>query len=397
MPDSSRNFSQGTIRKIAIVHQAHFQAGGAATYESNLSDLARNITADSNFDLLELFPAGNGIPKQKRSQTGVSAKTHLYSKGFFQLVQILLHSFPMSRKFLKLLGFGSTQFELQLNKLGVNLVYFSSPNALALGIHTIPIITTVWDLGHRDLPNFPEFSSRGRWFFREFYYRKTIAKSKTIITDSVATGEKLEKIYGRPAGTWVSIGLLPKELESSRNFDLLPKQNYVIYPAQKWKHKNHHVLYAALQILRKQGVEVHLVETGADKGYASHLKKIARNCDVQDLILDYGFVHQSELALLMRNSKGLVMPSRLGPTNLPPLEAVMLGVPVAVSDVHQFDEFAGMPLTVCGVDAPLEWAEAIRKMIQGELPSLSKFEFCATNASEKLRRVLHEDNLTHES
>ena len=121
MPDSSRNFSQGTIRKIAIVHQAHFQAGGAATYESNLSDLARNITADSNFDLLELFPAGNGIPKQKRSQTGVSAKTHLYSKGFFQLVQILLHSFPMSRKFLKLLGFGSTQFELQLNKLGVNL------------------------------------------------------------------------------------------------------------------------------------------------------------------------------------------------------------------------------------------------------------------------------------
>jgi glycosyltransferase involved in cell wall biosynthesis len=389
LDNSEKNFRE-PARKVALIYLAHPQAGGAATYQSNLSQLAREISAASNIELLEFFPEQKEHLIRKRGAPAILDQTHLYSKGLCQLVHIFFLGLPIAGNLIAVLGFGTTKLERQLKQLGVNLVYFSSPNPLALGVHELPIVTTVWDLGHRDLPTFSEFSSRGRWLAREYYFRKTATQSSKIVTDSIATGRKLERFYGLSPVKWVSLGLLPKLIEPSTNLKIIPNQSYIIYPAQKWRHKNHKVLYSAIQLLRDEGQEVLLVETGSDKGYAAKLKKFSKKLRIDDLVLDLGFVEEADLALLIKNSKGLVMPSLLGPTNLPPLEAIALGVPAVVSDIHEFDGDLMALVGVCPAGSPRDWADAIKKMILGENEASPRVVFDSATAARMLKTILCE-------
>ena len=47
-----------------------------------------------------------------------------------------------------------------------------------------------------------------------------------------------------------------------------------------------------------------------------------------------GFVSNTEMRYLYKQSFALTMPSYFGPTNLPPLEAFQLGVPVIYGDIN---------------------------------------------------------------
>jgi hypothetical protein len=53
------------------------------------------------------------------------------------------------------------------------------------------------------------------------------------------------------------------------------------------------------------------------------------------------------------------MPSLLGPTNLPPLQALELGTPAIVSDAHAFDDVAQGMMTVVPALASDAWARAL--------------------------------------
>jgi glycosyltransferase involved in cell wall biosynthesis len=50
-----------------------------------------------------------------------------------------------------------------------------------------------------------------------------------------------------------------------------------------------------------------------------------------------GFVTREEYYALLKCSAGLVFPSMIGPTNLPPLEAQILGKPMSISDFHEIN------------------------------------------------------------
>ena len=47
-------------------------------------------------------------------------------------------------------------FEKKLIAHQIDLVYFLSPTSLALSLEKLNYITTLWDLCHRDNPEFPE-------------------------------------------------------------------------------------------------------------------------------------------------------------------------------------------------------------------------------------------------
>ena len=56
------------------------------------------------------------------------------------------------------------------------------------------------------------------------------------------------------------------------------------------------------------------------------------------------------------------MPSYFGPTNIPPLEAMALGCPVAVSNKYAMPEQVGKSGLLFNPDSPEEMAECIRKI-----------------------------------
>lgn len=79
-----------------------------------------------------------------------------------------------------------------------------------------------------------------------------------------------------------------------------------------------------------------------------------------------GFVSDENITYLYKNAVGLVMPSYFGPTNIPPIEAMALGCPVAVSNKYAMPEQVGNAGLLFNPDEPGEIAECIRKMWMDE-------------------------------
>jgi len=62
--------------------------------------------------------------------------------------------------------------------------------------------------------------------------------------------------------------------------------------------------------------------------------EVSRHSEYEDHIHFLGYVDDEMVPELYRASMGLVMASYFGPTNIPPLEALLLGVPVTASKQH---------------------------------------------------------------
>jgi glycosyltransferase involved in cell wall biosynthesis len=115
----------------------------------------------------------------------------------------------------------------------------------------------------------------------------------------------------------------------------LSKFNYFFYPAQFWAHKNHYNLIKGFKdlIQKDDNRNLKLVLTGSDKGNKEYVKKIIQDFHLEKSVLIFGFVSNEEIYTLYKNTIALVMPTFLGPTNMPLLEARNLGTAVICSEL----------------------------------------------------------------
>ncbi|MBP7554221.1 MAG: glycosyltransferase, partial [Spirochaetes bacterium] len=112
----------------------------------------------------------------------------------------------------------------------------------------------------------------------------------------------------------------------------LEKEKYFFYPAQFWTHKNHYNLIISFIEFLKIHPNYKLVFTGSDKGNLNYLKNIINENDMENKVLILGFVEKDALYSLYKNASALIMPTFLGPTNMPLIEALELECPVLCSD-----------------------------------------------------------------
>lgn len=285
------------------------------------------------------------------------------------LDETLMGNFPRSRRRLRSwFQKRSQSAESALTAAGVDLVYFVSPSLLASHLVDIPFISTVWDLGHRELPEFPEFRG-STWATREHLYRSTLPRSFHILTDSTTTGDSISRIYGVPRNRWSSMGLLYPSLQQSSletAIDNTFPSEYFVYPAKKWPHKNHVVLLYALREVLRDFPAAKLVFTGSSEGgaYPAIQEKI-QELGLSENVVDRGFVNHRDYINILSKAAALVMPSYLGPTNIPPLQALELGTPAIVSDSHFFEPYIQDQMVVVPAENPELWANAMRKSILG--------------------------------
>lgn len=109
-------------------------------------------------------------------------------------------------------------------------------------------------------------------------------------------------------------------------------EKYILYPAQFWMHKNHVGLLRAAGELKKQGTEVNLVLTGSGKNAGEKIEKTIQEYNLEDNVTNLGYISDEDLVGLYKHARAMMFPSFGGPTNIPPLEAMALGCPVAVSN-----------------------------------------------------------------
>jgi glycosyltransferase involved in cell wall biosynthesis len=115
--------------------------------------------------------------------------------------------------------------------------------------------------------------------------------------------------------------------------------DYVMFPSQFWKHKNHTTLFEAIRILRDRGhANLRLVCTGReedsrDPGYALKLREWIRDNDLQGRIIRLGLLRRHEQIQLMRQARVIVQPSRFEGWSALLEDSQMLGKLLVVSDI----------------------------------------------------------------
>jgi glycosyltransferase involved in cell wall biosynthesis len=137
----------------------------------------------------------------------------------------------------------------------------------------------------------------------------------------------------------------PNYLLESKEVDIYSKFNlpkkFIFYPAQFWEHKNHLRLIEAIEILKNKNIDVNLVLVGSQKNnYKKVVNKISEYA-LEDRVQILGYVSNDEIYTLYKKAIGMSFVSLIGPTNIPPMEAMLCGCPLICSNVYAMPDQTG--------------------------------------------------------
>ncbi len=321
-------------------------------------------------------------------------KTILYRVNLYYKIWNTIWRLTINSKIIHFIKLFKTKnsFENILQKQQIDLVYFLSPNIMACHLEKINFITTIWDLGHRDDPEFPELRMNKAFETREKLYESIIPRATAVFVDSSIGkinvlhryGINTDRVHVMPFEAASTIRL--QSVNSEKVVNIQDKYHlkvpYVYYPAQFWSHKNHVYLLEGLKRLEDNyNIIIGAIFSGSDKGNMSYVKKYSSILGLEDRIKFIGFVSNEEIPELYKQSIALVMPTYLGPTNLPPIEAFELGVPVLYSDKLGLREQVGESALLLDLKNPDSLALHLANLINS--PELRK------SLIEKGKEVLH--------
>ncbi|RZG49141.1 glycosyltransferase family 4 protein [Acinetobacter wuhouensis] len=318
---------------IACVFEGDIESGGG--FQTQLSTILKLSKNDKYKITAFTFSNKNKELLIKHGLNVVCLKTSIFDK--------ILKIFSLQIWFQILRFKWKTTFEKSLDNHSIDLVYFLSPSSLALYLVDHNYIYTVWDLCHRDMLEFPEVNYYREFELRENLYTSVSKKAVAILTDSKLGKDNLVKRYGVDSERIFNISFAPSINAKESNFINIKEKyniesNYIYYPAQFWAHKNHVYIIDAIVKLKNKGILLAAVFSGSDKGNLEYILGYAKKLDVEHLIHYIGFAPNEEIYYLYKQSLALVMPSYFGPTNIPPLEAFVIGTPVIYSDLDGLRE-----------------------------------------------------------
>jgi glycosyltransferase involved in cell wall biosynthesis len=258
-----------------------------------------------------------------------------------------------------------------LRDMSVDLLFcpFTAPTYFEPGI---PTVCTIYDLQYKTYPEFfaaEDVAHRERTFIEACRLATLTAISDYSRDSAIAHGSldpaRIRTIHLRMAqrvapgvendkGVLARLGLIP--------------QQYLIYPANFWKHKNHEMLLTAFGMACRGGLaaDIKLVCTGAPAARQEWLISAARTMDLGDRVLFPGYLPNAALAALMANCTGVVFPSLYEGFGLPVIEAMALGVPVACSNTTSLPEVAADAAILFDPRVPTQIAQAMISLMENE-------------------------------
>lgn len=221
--------------------------------------------------------------------------------------------------------------------------------------NAIPYIVSIPDVMWNYYPDFPEYPLLKR-IKLNFVVHFCTKFSLLNIVDAQSGLEDLKKFYGVPENKIVSIpynppgyvfeynGMSKEEVESVLAKYRLPEK-FLFYPAQFWFHKNHVRLIKALRILKEgQKTKVNIVlagNPGANNENYNKVMELVKEAGMENQVFGLGYVPDKEVVALYKKSYALVFPTLIGPTSIPPLEAMVLGTAVLCSNLFGMPEQLG--------------------------------------------------------
>jgi glycosyltransferase involved in cell wall biosynthesis len=248
----------------------------------------------------------------------------------------------------------------------IDVVHFPFQTAF---LTKLPSIYQPHDLQHL---HFPELFSEGERESRELRYR-TYSEDAALAVMMNSWGKRdLVERYGLPESkvavvNWGSIldaypSVSESDLAEVRS-RLSLGDDFILYPAQAWPHKNHANLLEALALIRaRDGVTIPLVCPGRENEFFPQLQRRVEALDLQEAVTFPGFVSPLEIRSLYSLATALVFPSKFEGWGMPISEAFASGLPVASSSATGLGDMVGDAGLIFDPDDPEGIADAVFRL-----------------------------------
>ena len=224
-------------------------------------------------------------------------------------------------------------------------------------------IVTIHDAGVYDNPR--SYSWRYRHWYR-FMYARLRRLDARIVTVSQFSRKRLATCLDLPEAT---IAVVPQGgdhlLRVPADSSVLDRhgidaQRYVLTVGSRARHKN----FASLGLLGRElalaGMDL-VVVGGVDAGVFAEVSQAGLPPGAKYV----GHVTDAELRALYENAVMFVFASRYEGFGLPPLEALMVGCPVAVSPCGALPDVCGRDAVYIRPDSPEDIAEKVMRFVGG--------------------------------
>lgn len=209
-------------------------------------------------------------------------------------------------------------------------------------------LLTVHDVQHLDMPH---LFGRAERIYRRFRYDLPARDTDGIITISQFSKARIVHRLGLTPGL---VHVIPLGHDIPPQTEPREREDFVLYPANAWPHKNHARLIEAVKLLRTRRPGVRLVLTGAHASLFS---------DAPHWVESKGRVSREELLALYRAALCVAIPSLYEGFGLPALEALASGTPVAAAAIGALKEVCGEAATYFDPYDPREMSRAIEQAI----------------------------------
>lgn len=346
---------------VAVYLEDKVEVGGGYHQALSTALLTRDLESN-NFDIIFITPVPENISVLRDIGVVAILFRLTYMMYFVLEVRRQIQSQFIYRWFSRI--FGDNSFEKFLKRYNVDLVYFLSPSEMAKSLDKTNFVFTLWDLAHRAHPEFPEVRNERLFEARERLYNLSLKRAVAVIVDSENGKKNAIMHYGLSADRVHVMPFSPAiqvdnhEELNTLGFEVRDKYHidfdYIYYPAQFWAHKNHIYLIQAVKILEEKfGLRIGIVFSGGDAGgNRDYVERCVRDLGLCDRVIFTGFVSNEEIPHLYNESIALAMPTYFGPTNIPPLEAFRLGVPVLYPNLHDLRQQVGDAALLFDLQSP---------------------------------------------
>jgi glycosyltransferase involved in cell wall biosynthesis len=264
-----------------------------------------------------------------------------------------------------------------LDDYDIDVVLLTELGEAARRIGDHAFIVVVWDVIHRDHPDLREVYTSRNFEREETAYGADMTRALAVIADSPSGARRIANLYHVDPHRIIELPFLPSlavrrhaagggrsTAEGVRRKYNLPAR-FVFYPAHFSPQKNHLYLLEGLADLeRRLGIILHAVFCGADAGDRVPVGRQVQALGLAARVHFLGAVPDDDIPALYEAALALVMPAYSGPTNLPPLEAVMLGCPVIYADLPEFREQMGDAALYCDLTDVSSLADHLTALIQ---------------------------------
>jgi glycosyltransferase involved in cell wall biosynthesis len=235
----------------------------------------------------------------------------------------------------------------------------------------LPTIYSPHDLQHL---HYPQFFSPFELAWRETVYPFGCRIAQTVVVGSQWAKNDITRQYGLDPG---KIQVIPEGAdvrplismntetmrEVKRRYQL--PENYLLYAAMTWPHKNHLGLLEATALVRDlHGIDVPVVFTGTQRAeFWPQIERRIRDLRLERQVTSLGFVPEADLRLILRSAAAFIQPSLFEASSLPIFDAWHEGVPVACSRATALPEQVADASLLFDPMNVQDMADAILKLI----------------------------------